>query len=146
MRWDASAPYQELCDTTGHGQSSIFHPQEDVGRYAGKWRSIIRWRSAYVVLTMGRIPRETANHQYKCATHCESSEDTPVRTAVWTHIIPDRVMSYDLLLGRDSWDHFAVRKYKDTTKTRRLSHLQHKMKSRLLVIIVSRNGLIRLSE
>ena len=25
-------------------------------------------------------------------------------------------MSYDLLLGRDSWDHFPVRKYKDTNE------------------------------
>ena len=47
---------------------------------------------------------------------CESSEDTPVRTVVWAHIVPDRVMSHDLLLGRDSWDHFPVRKYKDTNE------------------------------
>ena len=47
---------------------------------------------------------------------CESSEDTPVRTVVWAHIVPDRVMSYDLLLGRDSWDHFPVRKYRDTNE------------------------------
>ena len=37
---------------------------------------------------------------------CESSEDTPVRTVVWAHIVPDRVMLCDLLLGRDSWDYF----------------------------------------
>ena len=30
---------------------------------------------------------------------CESSEYTPARTVVWAHIVPDRVMSYDLLLG-----------------------------------------------
>ena len=47
---------------------------------------------------------------------CESSEDTPVRTVVWAHIVPDRVMSYDLLLGRDSWDHFPVTKYRDTNE------------------------------
>ena len=47
---------------------------------------------------------------------CESSEDAPVRTVVWAHIVPDRVMSYDLLLGRDSWDHFPVRKYRDTNE------------------------------
>ena len=47
---------------------------------------------------------------------CESSEDTPVRTVVWAHIVSDRVMSYDLLLGRDSWDHFPVRKYRDTNE------------------------------
>ena len=45
---------------------------------------------------------------------CESSEETPVRTAVWAHTVPDRVMSYDLLLRWDSWDHFPVRKYRDT--------------------------------
>ena len=44
----------------------------------------------------------------------ESSEDTPVRTAVWAHIVPGRVRSYDLLLGRESWDQFPVRKYRDT--------------------------------
>ena len=47
---------------------------------------------------------------------CESSEDTPVRTVVWAHIVPDRVMSYDLLLGRESWDHFPVKKYRDTNE------------------------------
>ena len=46
----------------------------------------------------------------------ESTEDTPVQTVVWAQIIPDRVMSYDLLLGRDSWDHFPVRKYRDTNE------------------------------
>ena len=46
----------------------------------------------------------------------ESSEDTPVRTVVWAHIVLDKVMSYDLLLGRDSWDHFPVRKYRDTNE------------------------------
>ena len=45
-----------------------------------------------------------------------SSEDTPVRTVVWAHIVPERVMSYNLLLGRDSWDHFSVKKYRDTNK------------------------------
>ena len=83
VRWDASAPYQELCGTTGHGQPSIVPMQEGTERHAGKWRSIIRWRSAYAVPKMGRIPREAANHQYKRATiSCESSEDTPVRTVV----------------------------------------------------------------
>ena len=47
---------------------------------------------------------------------CESSEDTLVRTVVWAHIVPDRVMSYDLLLGRDRWDLFPLRKYRDTNE------------------------------
>ena len=47
---------------------------------------------------------------------CGSSEDTPVRTVVWAHITPDRVMSYDLLPGRDSWDHFPVRIHRDTNE------------------------------
>ena len=34
---------------------------------------------------------------------CESSEDTPVQTVVWVYIVPDRALSYDLLLRRDSW-------------------------------------------
>ena len=46
----------------------------------------------------------------------ESSEDTSVQTVVWAHIVADRVRSYDLLLERDSWDHFPVRKYKETTE------------------------------
>ena len=50
----------------------------------------------------------------KGTVSCESSEDTPVRIVVWGHIVPDRVISYDLLLGRDSWDYFPVRKYRDT--------------------------------
>ena len=45
---------------------------------------------------------------------CESSEDTSVRTVVWAHIVPYRVMSYDLLLGRDSWGNFPVRKHRKT--------------------------------
>ena len=65
---DANAPYQELCGSTGHGQHSIFHPQEGMQRQAGMWRSIIRWRSAYVVPKMGCIPRKTANNQYKRTT------------------------------------------------------------------------------
>ena len=34
----------------------------------------------------------------------------------WADIVPDRVMSYDLLLGRDSWDHFPLRKYRYTNE------------------------------
>ena len=52
----------------------------------------------------------------KEAISCKSSEDTTVQTVVWAHIVPDRVMSCDLLLGRDSWDHFPVRKYRDTNQ------------------------------
>ena len=35
---------------------------------------------------------------------------------MWPHIVPDRVMSYDVLLERDSWDHIPVRKYRNTNK------------------------------
>ena len=52
----------------------------------------------------------------KRALRCESSEDTSVQTVVWAHIVPDNIRSYDLLLERDSWDHFPVRKYKETNE------------------------------
>ena len=68
VRWDASAPYQELRGSTGHGQPSIPLSEESMERHAEKRRSIIRWRSAYAVLKMGRIPRETTNHQCRRAT------------------------------------------------------------------------------
>ena len=94
--------------------------------HTAKWGRIIRWKGAYAVPKMGWIPRGTANHQCKRVTLCtsrkkrtisrESSEGTPVRAVVWAHIVPDRVMSYDLLLGRDRWDHFPVRKYRKTDK------------------------------
>ena len=65
---DANVPCQELCGSTVHRQHTIFHPQEGMQRQAGMWRSIMRWRRAYAVPKMGRIPRETANNQYKRAT------------------------------------------------------------------------------
>ena len=65
---------KSLCSTTGHGQPSIFRPQEGMERHTGLWRSIIRWRSACTLPERGRIPRETANHQYKRATKCTSRE------------------------------------------------------------------------
>ena len=46
----------------------------------------------------------------------ESREYTPVLIVVWAHIVPDRVISYDFLLGRDSWDCFPARKYRDTNE------------------------------
>ena len=76
----------------------------------------------------------------------ESSEYPPVRIAVWVHIVPDRVMSYDVLLGRDSWDPFPGRKCREPHEDETVVAFKHKMKDQLLVVIVSRNGLIRLSE
>ena len=46
---------------------------------------------------------------------CKSNDDIPVRTVVWARIVPDRVMSYDLLLGQDSGDNVRVRKHRDNT-------------------------------
>ena len=62
------------------------------------------------------------------------------------HIVPDRVMSYDLLMGRDSRDHFPVRKYRDINEDEAVVTFTAQDKGQLLVIIVSRNGLVRLSE
>ena len=76
---------------------------------------------------------------------CEPNEDTPVLTVIWAHIVPDRVMSYDLLLWRDSWDRFPVRKYRETHENETVVTFtaQDKLKAQLRVIIVSRNGLVR---
>ena len=83
-------------------------------------------KHAYAAPKMGRILRNspTTSTSVQLNVHlgrkgtisCESSEDTSVRTVVWAQIVPDRVRSYDLPLGRDSWDHFSVRKYKDTNE------------------------------
>ena len=82
----------------------------------------------------------------KGTNSCESSEYTPVQTVVWVHIVPDRVMSYDVLLGRDSWDPFPVRKYRDTHEDGTVVAFKHNVKGQMLVVIGSRNGLTRLSE
>ena len=52
----------------------------------------------------------------KRAISCESSEHTSVQAAVWAHIVPYSIRSYDLLMERDSWDHFPVRRYKETNE------------------------------
>ena len=54
-------------------------------------------------------------------------------------------MSYDSLLGRDSWDHFPVRKYRDTHEDE-MSVTFTAQDGQLVVIIVSKNGFIRQSE
>ena len=112
--------------------------------------------SAYAVPKMGRVPRETANHQDKRVTNrtsreigiisCESSEDTSVRTVVWAHVVPDRVMSYDLLLGRDSWVHFPVKKYIDTSEDKMVVTFTAQDERSVAGDHRFKNGSIRLSE
>ena len=70
--WDARASYQELRDSIGHVQPRTFHPREGMSRHLGKLRRIITWRSTYAVPKMGRLLRETVNHQYKRSTELTS--------------------------------------------------------------------------
>lgn len=37
--------------------------------------------------------------------------------AVFAYIVPDKAMSHDTSLGRDSWSHFPVLTYRDVSET-----------------------------
>ena len=36
---------------------------------------------------------------------------------VFAYVVPDKAMTVDVLLGRDSWSHFPMRKYRDASET-----------------------------
>ena len=36
---------------------------------------------------------------------------------VFAHVVPEKAMTVDVLLGRDSWSHFPIRKYRDVNET-----------------------------
>ena len=35
----------------------------------------------------------------------------------FAHVVPEKAMTVDVLLGRDSWSHFPIRKYRDVNET-----------------------------
>ena len=36
---------------------------------------------------------------------------------MFAYVVPDKAMTVDVLLGRDSWSHFPMRKYRDASET-----------------------------
>lgn len=43
-----------------------------------------------------------------------------MRIAVYAHVLREETTLHAVLLGRDSWSQFSVRKYRDVTETERL--------------------------
>ena len=106
--WTRALRIKKIRGSTGHGQPNTPRPQGGMERNAGQRRSTIRWRSAYGFRRWNGFhekPTTTSTSVQlnvllgrKGTIGCESIEDTTsVRTVA--HIVPDRVMPYDLLLG-----------------------------------------------
>ena len=89
-------------DMPGSGAASSDGEAPTLSRRWGRFHEKLPTASASVQLNV--LPA------IKITISCELSEDTSVRPVVGPHIVPDRVKSYELQLGRDSWDHFPVRK------------------------------------
>lgn len=78
---------------------------------------------------------------WKGGKHASGKVGSPtICLPVLAHMVPDKAMSHEVLLGRDSWNDFSIRKYIDVSETEKPLLLLKKKVDHLRKVIITQNG------
>ena len=112
-----------LHGTTGHREPVHLHSKQRMGVHAGVWVCVTEWVVRDTRKEMGGLLWYPTDHiQQSTVKHTDGRERgnslgggarADVFLALHAHVVPDDAMTHAILLGRDGWADFPIRKYVD---------------------------------